>query len=486
MSSLYTYIDGRYCSDKGGKLFLNINPANKEVICHVEETTRSLFEKSVESSQKAFEQWSSLSVIERCDRLRAAAKLLRYHNDALALIEVEDSGKPWQEASTLDIISGAECLEYYAGLAPTQVGLQQSVNNDFFYTRKEPLGIVAGIGAWNYPLQIACWKAAPALAAGNVMLFKPSEETPRSAAKLAEIFVEAGINPGVFNVVQGGEEVGSWLCDHPLIRKVSFTGSVTTGCKVMKAASSSLKSLTLELGGKSPLIIFDDAGLDQSVAGAMLGNFYTQGEICTNATRVFVQENIYDNFISKLKRKTLSVIKAGNPKDPITNFGALISEKHYQKVLGYIKLGLTEGARLLVGGKQVNTPDCQAGFFIEPTIFVDCNDDMSICKHEIFGPVMSILKFNDEEEVIRRANNSNYGLAAGIFTKDIQRAHRVAHKIEAGICWINQYGVSPIEMPVGGYKQSGLGRENGKETLNQYCQTKSIYIGLDAIETPFR
>lgn len=486
MKNLSTFIDGKYYSDKHGELFLNINPANQDVVCQVEETTRFLFEKTIESSLKAFKQWSSLSVIDRCRKLKVAAKLLIEHNDALALMEVEDSGKPWQEASTLDIISGAECLEYYAGLAPAQVGSQQSVNKDFFYTRKEPFGIVAGIGAWNYPLQIACWKAAPALASGNVMIFKPSEETPRSAAKLAEIFIEAGINPGVFNVVQGGAEVGTWLCEHPLIRKVSFTGEVATGCQVMKAASSNLKSLTLELGGKSPLIVFDDADLNQSVAAAMLGNFYTQGEICTNATRVFVHDAIYDSFISELTKQTLSGIRIGDPKDPNTNFGALISKKHYQKVLNYIELGLEEGAKLLLGGKPVDTTDCQQGFFVEPTIFIDCHDEMAICSQEIFGPIMSILTFKDEDDVIRRANNTNYGLAAGIFTENIQKAHRVAHKIEAGVCWINQYGVSPIEMPVGGFKQSGLGQENGIETLNQYCQTKSIYVGLESIKTPFR
>jgi betaine-aldehyde dehydrogenase len=482
---LSAFIDGHYCGNASSETYLNINPATARPICEVEVTSVALLEAAVRSSQKAYLIWSKTSPIERARCLQKAVHLLRKRNDELALVEVEDTGKPWQEASTVDVVTGADSIEYFAGLAPTQLGTQQSIGDDFFYTRQEPLGIIAGIGAWNYPLQIACWKAAPALAAGNVMIFKPSEETPRSATLLAEIFIEAGVPPGVFNVVHGDGKVGAWLTAHPEIAKVSFTGEVDTGTKVMASSAASLKSVTMELGGKSPLIIFEDAALNQAVLAAMVGNFYTQGEVCTNGTRVFVHRSIYDAFIILLTEKIKSGIKAGDPKDPDTNFGSLISGTHLEKVLHFIEKGIEEGAQLLLGGHRIETPECINGFFIEPTVFIDCHDDMSICQHEIFGPVMSVLVFDDESEVIRRANSTKYGLAAGIFTKDIQRAHRVVQQLEAGICWINQYGVSPVEMPVGGYKSSGIGRENGVETLNAYTQTKSIYVGLTSMETPY-
>jgi betaine-aldehyde dehydrogenase len=359
------------------------------------------------------------------------------------------------------------------------------VGNDFYYTRKEPLGICAGIGAWNYPLQIACWKSGPALAAGNAVIFKPSEETPLGAIKLAEIFIEAGVPAGVFNVVQGAAEVGQWLTANPNIEKVSFTGEVGTGKKVMASAAGSLKDVTMELGGKSPLLVFDDADVSQAVSAAMLGNFYTQGEICTNCARIYVHKNVYQQFIDELKTRTEQNIIAGDPMDPEVNLGALISKKHQELVLGYIDKGIQEGATLLTGGKALSPASAPNGYFVEPTVFVDCKDDMTIVKEEIFGPVMSVLVFDDEDDVIQRANDTHLILAAGVFTKDIQRAHRVIHQLQAGICWINSYGNSPAEMPVGGYKQSGIGRENGIETLDHYTQTKSIYVGMSNIESPF-
>ncbi|HBY88392.1 MAG TPA: betaine-aldehyde dehydrogenase, partial [Colwellia sp.] len=333
--------------------------------------------------------------------------------------------------------------------------------------------------------QIACWKAAPALACGNAMIFKPSEETPLGALKLAEIFSEAGLPDGVFNVLQGAGDVGSWLSHHPDIAKVSFTGEVGTGKKVMAGAATTLKDVTMELGGKSPLIIFDDADVDNAVSAAMLGNFYTQGEICTNGTRVFVQKEIYPTFINKLVERTKNNIIVGDPMDAETNFGALISAKHQRLVLDYIDLGLKEGATLLQGGTALNPIGCDSGYFVEPTIFTDCNDAMRICREEIFGPVMSVLTFDDEDEVISRANATEFGLAAGVFTQDISRAHRVIHQMQAGICWINSYGLSPAEMPVGGYKLSGIGRENGLATLNHYTQIKAVYVGLEPLESPF-
>jgi betaine-aldehyde dehydrogenase len=479
------YVDGTYIDNASGETFDVINPATGKVIYQVEVADAQVQEKAIASAKLGFETWSAMSATERSRILLKAVALLHERNEELAKIEVLDTGKPWQEASVVDVLSGADSIEFFAGLAPGIEGNQQAVDGDFYYTRREPLGICAGIGAWNYPLQIACWKAAPALACGNVMIFKPSEETPLGALKLAEIFTEAGLPNGVFNVVQGAGEVGAWLTHHPEIAKVSFTGEVGTGKKVMAAAASSLKDVTMELGGKSPLIIFDDADIDNAVSAAMLGNFYTQGEVCTNGTRVFVQESLYPTFIEKLLERTKNNIVAGDPMDPNTNFGALISAKHKKLVESYIDIGVKEGATLLHGGKALQPNSAPNGYFVAPTIFGDCTDEMTICREEIFGPVMSVLTFTDEEEVISRANATEFGLAAGVFTQDITRAHRVVHQMQAGICWINSYGASPAQMPVGGYKQSGIGRENGLATLNHYTQIKAVYVGLQPLDSPF-
>lgn len=479
------FVHGRYLANQSGECFDVINPATGEVIYQVEVADESVQEAAINSAKSGFSVWSAMTPIERSRILLKAVELLRTRNDELAKIEVLDTGKPWQEAECVDVQTGADVIEYFAGLAPAQVGQQQMVGNDFYYTRKEPLGVCAGIGAWNYPLQIACWKSGPALAAGNALLFKPSEETPLGALKLAEIFIEAGVPEGVFNVVQGAAEVGQWLTAHPEIEKVSFTGEVGTGKKVMASAASTLKDVTMELGGKSPLLVFNDADISEAVSAAMLGNFYTQGEVCTNCTRVFVQRDVYEQFTQELKSRIEHNIIAGDPLDPRVNLGALISAKHQQLVLDYIEAGLNQGAKLLTGGEPLSPESAPNGYFVAPTVFVDCTDEMTIVKEEIFGPVMSILVFDDEAQVIARANDTHLGLAAGVFTKDIQRAHRVIHQLKAGICWINAYGNSPAEMPVGGYKHSGIGRENGIETLDNYTQTKSVYVGMDKIDSPF-
>ncbi|KZN61489.1 betaine-aldehyde dehydrogenase [Pseudoalteromonas luteoviolacea] len=479
------FIHGAFIANQSQETFPVKNPATDEVIYHVEVADEYVQARAIESAKQGFAIWSVMAPVERSRILNKAVALLRERNDELARVEVLDTGKPIQEADCVDIQTGADVIEYFAGLAPTQVGTQQPVGSDFFYTRREPLGICAGIGAWNYPLQIACWKSGPALAAGNSLIFKPSEETPLGAIKLAEIFIEAGMPPGVFNVVQGAAQVGQWLTSEPDIEKVSFTGEVGTGKRVMQSAASNLKDVTMELGGKSPLIVFDDADVSEAVSAAMLGNFYTQGEICTNCTRVYVHKDIYQRFIDELKARTEQNIIAGNPLDPEVNLGALISKKHQQLVLNYIEAGKKEGATLLTGGHPLSPQSAPNGYFVAPTIFVDCTDDMSIVKEEIFGPVMSVLVFEDEADVIARANNTELGLGAGVFSLNIQRAHRVIHQLNAGICWINSYGNSPAEMPVGGYKQSGIGRENGIETLNSYTQTKSVYVGMSKIESPF-
>lgn len=482
---LKNFVDGQALSNTSGTSFPVINPATGQVIYQVEVADDGIKLAAIESAQRGFKIWSGKTGIERSRILLKAVELLRQRNDELARIEVLDTGKPWQEASVVDVVTGADAIEFFAGLAPSIEGNQQDLGGDFYYTRREPLGVCAGIGAWNYPLQIACWKAAPALACGNSMIFKASEETPHGAVKLAEIFIEAGVPAGVFNVIHGDGEVGAWLTLHEDIAKVSFTGEVGTGKKVMAAAASTLKEVTMELGGKSPLIIFADADLDDAVSAAMLANFYTQGEICTNGTRVFVHKDIQQAFIQRLITRTENNIVAGDPLDPDTNFGALISAKHQQLVLGYIDKAKQQGATLACGGSALKPQSAENGYFVEPTIFTDCQDNMSIVKEEIFGPVMSVLSFTDEDEVIQRANNTDFGLAAGVFTSDIRRAHRVIHQLQAGICWINAYGNSPAEMPVGGYKMSGIGRENGAETLLQYTQLKSVYVGMNKIESPY-
>ncbi|USD43602.1 betaine-aldehyde dehydrogenase [Vibrio sp. SCSIO 43135] len=483
MKSLY--IDGKLAHAQSGETFVTYNPANGEPLAEIGQASHDDLTLAIESAHRGFKVWSAMSAMERSRILLKAVEILRARNDELAVLEVADTGKPLQEAIEVDIATGADVIEYFAGLAPALQGEQQPLSEtQFFYTRREPLGICAGIGAWNYPIQIAMWKSAPALAAGNVMIFKPSEETPLTALKLAEIFTEAGVPDGVFNVIQGDYRVGQMLTAHPAIAKVSFTGESGTGKAVMADSAKTLKSVTMELGGKSPMIIFDDAKLNDAVSAAMVANFYTQGEVCTHGTRVFVHEKLYDQFVSQLKDRTEKLI-VGNPMEMETQIGALISKDHLSKVLNAIEQAKASGATLLVGGYQVTENGLDKGNFVAPTVFTDCSDDMPHVQQEIFGPVMSVLKFRDEDEVIQRANNTDYGLAAGVFTQNLSRAHRVIHQMQAGICWVNTWGDSPAEMPVGGYKHSGLGRENGPETLHHYTQTKSVLIELGDYASPY-
>ncbi|MDX1301886.1 betaine-aldehyde dehydrogenase [Photobacterium sp.] len=483
MKSLYVH--GQATDASSGESFTTSNPATGEQLAEIGQASAQDVDRAIASAQAGFKVWSAMSGIERGRILMRAVAILRERNDELAELEVKDTGKPIQEAIEVDIVTGADVIEYYAGLAAAIQGQQQDLGcGQFFYTRREALGVCAGIGAWNYPIQIAMWKSAPALAAGNAMVFKPSEETPLSVLKLAEIFTEAGVPDGVFNVVQGDYRVGQMLSRHPDIAKVSFTGESGTGKKVMADAAGTLKDITMELGGKSPLIVFDDAKLDNAVSAAMLANFYTQGEVCTNGTRVFVHGAIYDDFIEQLAYRTNRLV-IGDPTDMSTQIGALISGDHLEKVLGFIQAGKESGARLICGGERETGNGLDKGYFVQPTIFADCTDDMPQVQEEIFGPVMSILRFTDEDDVIKRANATQYGLAAGLFTQSLSRAHRVIAQMEAGICWVNTWGGSPVQMPVGGYKQSGVGRENGIETLNHYTQNKSVLIELGDLECPY-
>jgi len=481
------YIHGALADAGGNETFDTINPANGEVLAQVQRATRADLERAVESAEAGQREWAAMTAMQRSRILRRAVDILRERNDELARLETEDTGKPYAETSTVDIVTGADVLEYYAGLACAIEGEQVPLReSSFFYTRREPLGVVVGIGAWNYPIQIALWKSAPALAAANAMIFKPSEVTPLSALKLAEIYTEAGVPAGVFNVLQGaGREVGQWLTEHPRIEKISFTGGVETGKKVMaSAAASSLKEVTMELGGKSPLIVFPDADIARAADIAVMANFFSSGQVCTNGTRVFVHQSIKDAFEAAVLERARR-IRMGDPTDPSTNFGPLASFPHMEKVLSLIESGKREGARLLIGGSRAQDGAFANGAYVQPTVFTDCNDDMTIVREEIFGPVMSILAWTDEGELIARANDTFFGLAAGVVTTDLSCAHRVIHQLQAGICWINTWGESSAEMPVGGYKQSGVGRENGISTLAHYTRIKSVQVELGPFASVF-
>ncbi|GBU13458.1 betaine aldehyde dehydrogenase [Enterobacterales bacterium] len=481
------YIDGRYQESTGNETFDAINPANGEVIATLPNATAEDVDLAVSAARQGQKVWAAMTAMQRSRILRRAVDILRERNDELAAIETADTGKPLSETMAVDIVTGADVLEYYAGLIPALEGQQIPLRDtSFVYTRREPLGVVAGIGAWNYPIQIALWKSAPALAAGNAMIFKPSEVTSLTALKLAEIYTEAGVPDGVFSVVTGsGASVGQALTDHPHIAKISFTGGVTTGKKVMASASAStLKEVTMELGGKSPLIIFPDANLDKAADIAMMANFYSSGQVCTNGTRVFVPAALKSEFEAKILER-VQRIRLGNPTDQSVNFGPLVSFEHRESVLRYIESGKREGARLLAGGERITVGDYAHGAYVAPTVFTDCRDDMTIVREEIFGPVMSILTYDSEDEVVRRANNSEYGLAAGLVTQDLNTAHRVIHQLEAGICWINTWGESDAAMPVGGYKHSGVGRENGISTLEHYTQVKSVQVELGEFSSVF-
>ena len=494
---LTSFVDGRLSrgqtapdrarggSPAPGERFASINPANGEVLGYVTSAGADQVNAAVRAAQKAQGGWGVMTGTERARVLRRAADILRSRNHELAELETRDTGKPIQETRVVDVASGADCFEYFAGLAQSLSGEHIDLGPQAFgYTRREPRGVVAGIGAWNYPLQIACWKAAPALACGNAMIFKPAELTPFTAVKLQEILLEAGAPAGIFQVVQGFAETGRLLTRHPDIRKVSLTGEVGTGKAVMSDAAHTLKNVTLELGGKSPLIIFGDAKLDNAVGGALLANFYSSGQVCSNGTRVFVHRSVKKAFLERLVKR-VNAMRIGDPLDPQTQVGALVSEQHMHKVLSYIERGRAEGATVLTGGVRVTAGELGRGYFVAPTIFDDCRDDMAIVREEIFGPVMSVLEFEDEGEVIERANATEFGLAAGVFTNDLTRAHRVIARLQAGTCWINQYNVTPIELPFGGVKLSGLGRENGRAALEHYTQLKSVYVAMGDVDAPY-
>ena len=506
---IFSHIDGRPYRGTSSRTFPSIDPATKDVIATIHESSQADVDTAVTTASKAFPTWSRTSSAARARILSKAVRILRERNHELALVETHDTGKALSETSTVDVASGADVLEYYANLVGGG-GLNGETTHDvgessWIYTRKEPLGVCAGIGAWNYPIQIALWKSAPCLAAGNTMVYKPSEVTPLHADLLAQIYDEAGLPPGVFNVVYGdGKPVGESLVNHPNIAKVSFTGQPSTGSAVASAASKGMKYVTMELGGKSPCVILPDIELETAVDGAMMANFFSTGQVCTNGTRVFVPDSILPQFERRLIEK-MQYVRMGPPLNLDTNFGPLVSEAHLEKVLGYIEHGTqTDGAKVLYNGalehqnpdKTVKGTYAAKGYWCPPMVFTNCTDDMNIVKEEIFGPVMCILPYSTEssnsqtspadstqepswlQNLISRANNTPLGLAAGVFTRDLALAHKVIGRLEAGITWINTWGDSPAEMSVGGWKRSGVGVENGRRGIEAYTQNKSTFVEM--------
>jgi betaine-aldehyde dehydrogenase len=474
------FINGQYVEDTEGAPIDVIYPATGEVIARVHAATPAIIEQAIASARAAQAEWAAMTGTQRGRILRRAADIMRERNHDLSVLETYDTGKPYQETSVADATSGADALEYFGGLAATLTGEHIQLGEDWVYTRREALGVCVGIGAWNYPTQIACWKGAPALACGNAMIFKPSETTPLSALKVAEILHEAGLPAGLYNVVQGMGEVGAALVTDPRVNKVSLTGSVPTGRKVYAAAAEGLKNVTMELGGKSPLIVFDDADIENAISGAIMANFYSTGQVCSNGTRVFVHKNIKEAFLKRLAER-LDTAVIDDPMDPATSFGPMTSQRQRDIAVEYIAKGQAEGARLVYGGKAIEGQ----GFYIQPTVFADVTDNMVIAREEIFGPVMAVLDFKDEAEVLARANDTEFGLAAGVFTRDLARAHRVVAGFEAGTCFINSYNDAPVEAPFGGMKNSGVGRENSKAAIEHYSQLKSVFVRMGDMEAPF-
>jgi betaine-aldehyde dehydrogenase len=478
------FIDGDYVEDTAGTPFTSVYPATGEVIARLHAATPAIVERAVASAKAAQVEWAKMSPTARGRILKRAADIMRTRNHELSELETLDTGKPIQETIVADPTSGADAFEFFGGTAGAALnGEHIPLGGDWAYTKRIPIGVCVGIGAWNYPQQIACWKGAPALICGNAMVFKPSENTPLGALKIAEILIEAGLPKGLYNVIQGDRSTGPLLVNHPDVGKVSLTGSVPTGRKVYEAAAAGLRHVTMELGGKSPLVVFDDADIDSAIGGAMLGNFYSTGQVCSNGTRVFVQKGIKAEFLKRLKARTEAIL-IGDPMDEATQMGPVINRAQQEKILSYIEKGKAEGATLVAGGAIPNDVS-SAGCYIQPTVFADVTDDMTIAREEIFGPVMCVLDFDHEDEVIARANSTEFGLSAGVFTSDFTRAHRVVDQLEAGTLWINTYNLCPVEIPFGGVKSSGFGRENSLAAINHYSELKTVYVSMGKLEAPY-
>jgi aldehyde dehydrogenase (NAD+) len=471
-------INNRWVPSESGRTFATINPSTGEEICQVAEADAADVDKAVAAARAAFDlgPWKKMRASERGRMLDRLADLIEQNADELARLETLDNGKPLSIAKAVDVTKTIACYRYFAGWADKVQGKTIPIDGDFFcYTRHEPIGVIGQIIPWNYPLLMQAWKLAPALATGNTIVMKPAEQTPLSALRLGELIVEAGFPEGVVNLLPGfGSTAGAAIARHMDVDKVAFTGSTEVGRLIMEAAAkSNLKRISLELGGKSPNIIFADTDLDDAVEGAHLGLFVNQGQSCCAGSRVFVEETIYDEFVEKSIARARKR-RVGDPLDPRTDQGPQVSESQFDRILGYIEAGKREGATLACGGERVG----DRGYFIQPTVFSDVRDEMKIAREEIFGPVMSIIPFKDMDEVIARANRTTYGLAAGVWTRDIKKAHAVANSMRAGTVWVNCYHVLDTRAPFGGYKQSGMGRELGEYGLQQYTEVKTVTVKL--------
>jgi len=471
-------IDGKWVDAISGKTFATENPSTGETICQVAEADKADVDLAVKAARKALEgPWGKMSAAERGRLIYKLADAVEAHKQELAELETLDNGKPLRDSLNADLPLSIKCYRYYAGWADKIHGKTIPIEGRYAcYTRHEPIGVVAQIIPWNFPLLMQAWKWGPALACGNSVILKPAEQTPLSALRVAQLALDVGFPDGVINVVPGyGPTAGAALSGHMDVDKIAFTGETRTGQIVMEAAArSNLKRVSLELGGKSPNIVFADADLDAAVQGAYFGLFFNQGQCCCAGSRLMVEEKIYDQFVEKLvaKAKTQNV---GDPFDMKTTQGPQVSEEQFDRILGYIESGKKEGAKLLTGGARCGTK----GYFIEPTVFEGVKDEMKIAKEEIFGPVMSILKFKDVDDAITRGNKTLYGLAAAVWTRDIKKALRVSQSLKAGTVWVNCYDVFDAAAPFGGFKMSGIGRELGEYALSMYSEVKTVTIALD-------
>ncbi|HLX36587.1 MAG TPA: aldehyde dehydrogenase family protein [Candidatus Binataceae bacterium] len=469
-------IGGKWVAAKSGKTFETINPATEEVLGLIAEGDKADVDEAVKAARKAYEgKWSLMNPHERGRLLLNVADLLDQHADEIAMLESLDNGKPLAQARMIDARGAANVFRYFAGWPSKIYGETNPSDSTMFnYTLREPMGVCGLIVPWNFPLLMAVQKVAPALACGNTVVLKPAEQTPLTALKLGELLLEAGVPEGVVNVITGfGPGAGSSIAEHPDIDKVSFTGSTEVGKLILQASAGNLKRVSLELGGKSPNIVLPDADMDAAVNTAVNGVFFNSGQVCVAGTRIFVQRDQYDGFVDKLT-KASEKMTTGDPLNPATRLGPLVSKEQFDRVTNYMEIGKKEGARVTIGGEKVGGK----GYFVKPTVFADVDNKMKIAREEIFGPVAAAIPFKDENDAVLQGNDTTYGLAAAVWTKDISKAHRVARALKAGNVWINCYGVSDIGMPFGGYKQSGFGRENGRHVIEGYTQIKSVYVKL--------
>lgn len=474
-------IDGKFVDSESGKTFTTPNPATGKTLAEVAEGDAADIDNAVKSARKAFEgKWSKISARDRGRLLYKLSQLIEAKSAELAALETSDNGKPIKESVNVDLPQVVENFEYFAGWATKIEGETIPVPGRMFnYTLREPIGVCGQIIPWNFPLLMAAWKLAPALAAGNTVVLKPAEQTPVGAMELGKLIQEAGFPDGVVNIVPGyGETAGAALAAHKGIDKVAFTGSTEVGKIIARSAADNLTKVSLELGGKAPNIVFADADMDQAVAGAMMGIFYNQGQVCCAGSRLFVEESVRDEFLSNLKSRA-EKISVGDPMNKATQMGPQVSEEQLNRIKGYVDVARSEGANVLTGGGPPKLEEeFKKGYFFQPTIFSGVKNDMRVAQEEIFGPVVSVIGFKDEDDLIRQANDTIYGLSAGIWTRDITRAHRFAREIKAGVVWINTYNVFNAASPFGGYKQSGYGREMGKHALDLYTQIKSVWVDL--------